>query len=68
MSIAEIVEAAEQLSPADFLALRNALDQLEEQLWERESTRVTAKHRKRELTDAAIDRLVLKRRYRNRGA
>ena len=66
--VAEIIKAVEHLSLAEFLALRTALDEMEERLWDRESTRVTAKQHKRKLTDAAIDRLVLKRRYRGRRA
>jgi hypothetical protein len=65
-TVAEIIEAAQGLNPADFLKLRTALDRVEEKLWDRELGRVTAKHRKRKLTDAKIDDLVLKRRYRGR--
>jgi hypothetical protein len=65
-TVVEIVRAAERLGTEDFLRLRNALDQVEERLWDRELRRVTAKHRKSKLTDAQIDELVLKRRYRGR--
>ena len=65
-TVAEIIKAVERLAPEDFLKLRTALDRVEERLWNRELTRVTAKNRKRNLTDAKIDELVLKRRYRAR--
>jgi hypothetical protein len=65
-TVAAIVKAAEGLGPEDFVKLRTALDRVEERLWDRELGQVTAKHRKEKLTDATIDRLVLKRRYRDR--
>jgi hypothetical protein len=65
-TVVEIIRAAERLGPDDFLKLRNALDRVEERLWDQELGRVTAKHRKRRLTDAKIDELVLKRRYKGR--
>jgi len=65
-TVAEIMKAVERLDPEDFLKLRSALDRVEETLWDRELGRVTAKHRKGKLTDAKIDELVLKRRYRGR--
>ena len=65
-TIAEIIKAAERLDTEEFLKLRTALDRVEEGLWNRELDRVTARHRKGNLTDAQIDELVLKRRYRSR--
>jgi hypothetical protein len=65
-TVAEIVKAVEQLDPDDFLKLRTELDRVEEGLWQRELARATARHRKGKLTDAKIDQLVLKRRYRAR--
>ncbi len=65
-TVAEIIEAVERLDAEDFLKLRTALDRVEERLWDRELGRVTAKHRKEKLTDAKIDELVLRRRYRGR--
>ncbi len=65
-SVAEIMKGVERLDPEDFLKLRSALDRAEERLWDRELGRVTAKHRREKLTDAKIDELVLKRRYRGR--
>ena len=57
---------AEGLDPEEFLKLRTALDHVEEQLWDQELDRVSAKHRNAKLTDAKIDELVLKRRYKGR--
>ncbi|MBI3407937.1 MAG: hypothetical protein HY040_06220 [Planctomycetes bacterium] len=65
-TVAEIIKAAERLGAQDFLKLRTALDRVEEKIWDQELGRVTAKHRKAKLTDAKIDELVLKRRYRAR--
>jgi hypothetical protein len=65
-TIAEIIKAVERLGPEQFLKLRTALDRVEERLWNRELGRVTAKHRKGNLSDAKIDELVLKRRYQGR--
>jgi hypothetical protein len=65
-TIAEILKAVERLGPEDFLKLRTALERVEERLWDQELGRVTAKHRKAKLTDAKIDELVLKRRYKGR--
>ena len=67
-TVAEIVKAAEGLDPEEFLKLRTALDHVEEQLWDQELDRVSAKHRNAKLTDAKIDELVLKRRYKGRRA
>ncbi len=65
-TVAEIIKAVERLDTEEFLKLRTALDRVEERLWDRELGRVTAKHHKGNLTDAKIDQLVLKRRYRGR--
>jgi hypothetical protein len=65
-TIAEIIRAAENLDTEEFLKLRTALDGVEERLWDQELGRVTTKHRKEKLTDAKIDELVLRRRYRDR--
>ena len=64
--IAEIIKAAERLDPNDFLKLRTSLDRVEEPLWDRELGRAGVRHRKAKLTDAKIDKLVLKRRYKGR--
>ena len=65
-TVAEIIKAAEGLDTEEFLRLRTELDRVEERVWNRELGRVTAGHRKRKLTDAAIDDMVVGRRYRGR--
>jgi hypothetical protein len=65
-TVAEIIKAAEGLDADEFLRLRTGLDRVEERLWDQELGKVTAKRRKQKLTDAKIDELVLKRRYRGR--
>jgi hypothetical protein len=62
--VEEIIKAVEWLGAEDFLKLRTELDRVEARLWDRDLSRVTAKHRKGKLTDAKIDELVLQRRYR----
>jgi len=65
-TIAEIVRAAERLDTDDFLKLRTSLDRIEERLRDRELGRAGVRHCKAKLTDAKIDELVLKRRYKGR--
>ena len=65
-TIAEIIKAAERLDPDEFLKLRTSLDRVEERLWAQELGRAGIRHRKGKLTDAKIDELVLKRRYKGR--
>ena len=65
-TIAEIIKAAERLDPDEFLKLRTSLDRVEERLWAQELGRAGIMHRKVKLTDAKIDELVLKRRYKGR--
>jgi hypothetical protein len=65
-TLSEIIKAAERLDVDEFLQLRTALDRLEERHWNEELDRATARHRKKKLTDAKIDELVLRRRYRGR--
>jgi len=67
-SITEIIKAAKALDAEQFLKLRNALDRLEERLWDQELDRATGKYRKEKLTDARIDELVSKRRLRGRSS
>jgi hypothetical protein len=64
--IAEIIKAAERLDPNDFLKLRTSLDRVEERLWNRELGRAGVRHRRAKLTDAKLEELVLKRRYKGR--
>jgi hypothetical protein len=65
-NLAAIIRAAQGLEADDFLKLRSALDRVEERLWNRELGRVSAGQRRAKLSDAKIDEMVLKRRYRNR--
>ena len=65
-TITEIIRAAERLDPDEFLKLRTSLDRIEERLWDQELGRAGVRHRKAKLTDAKIDELVLKRRYRGK--
>ena len=65
-TIAEIIKAAERLDPDELPKLRTSLDRVEERLWDLELGRAGVRHRKAKLTDAKIDELVLKRRYRGR--
>jgi hypothetical protein len=66
MTVSEIVKAVERLGPEEFIEVRTSLDRVEEKLWARELSRVSIKHGKSKLTDAKIDSLVMKRRYRDR--
>jgi len=65
-TISEIIKAVERLDPDDFLKLRTSLDRVEERLWDQELGRAGVRRRKAKLTDAKIDELVLKRRYKGR--
>jgi hypothetical protein len=62
-TVAEIIKAAEALDSEDLVKLRTAIDRIGVELWDRELGRVSAKHLARNLTDAEIDELVLRRRY-----
>ncbi len=62
----DIVAAAERLDARDFVRLRQKLDQLEKKRWQTELSRATKEFRAAKLTDAKIDKLVLKRRYEGR--
>ncbi len=65
-TVTEIIKAAQRLNADQFLKLRTALDRIEEQIWEQELEQVSIKHRTEGLSDANIDELVLRRRYRGR--
>ena len=65
-TVAEIVAAARQLKPAQFLALRERLDRLEHRIWEAELKYTTEQFRKAGITDQDIDRAVTRRRRENR--
>jgi hypothetical protein len=63
-TVAEIVAAAAQLDQDQFLTLRQELDRLERELWDKELGRVTEELERASVTDEDIDRLVLERRRR----
>jgi hypothetical protein len=65
-SVKEIVSAIEQLSPNEFEKLQARMDRIAERIWEKEHRAATARFRKSGLTDADIDRIILRRRYRGR--
>ncbi len=61
-TIDEIVAAAAQLGPAEFLELRRHLDALDERLWQSERAAGTAELRQAIVSDDGLDQLVLRRR------
>jgi len=65
-SVNEILTAAASLDAEQFVVLREELDRLEEQLWQRESTQATAELRDAKITDEEIDRFVMRRRREGR--
>lgn len=65
-TLEEIVASAEQLPLKQFLELRKKLDRLEEKLWNAESRAAAAELEATGLTDAEIDRRVLRRRRESR--
>ena len=65
-SIDEIVAAAEQLKPDQFLSLRKKLDKIESRLWDRELSRGAARMKKVGVTDLKIDRIIARRRREGR--
>lgn len=68
-TVKDIVAAAAQLDSAEFLLLRQELDRLEQGLWEAEHAATSEEMRQANVTDDAIDSLVLRRRPKpQRGA
>jgi hypothetical protein len=65
-TVDDIVAAAQQLSAAQFLRLRQKLDRLEKKVWAIELTRTTAELEKANITDEDIDRMVMRRRRESR--
>jgi hypothetical protein len=65
-NVREILSAIEKLPPDDFLKLQARMDRISEQLWQKEHQRLSRKFRRAGLSDADIDRFVLRRRYRGR--
>jgi hypothetical protein len=62
-TVDEIVIAASRLGPAEFLQLRQKLDDMEKQLWDAERAKAAAEMQQANVTDKTIDRLVMRRRY-----
>lgn len=65
-SLNEIVSAVKKLPPHEFLKLRRKMERMEIKLWGAEQDRVAAELQRRKITDAAIDRLVARRRREGR--
>jgi hypothetical protein len=65
-TVDEIAAAAERLSSAELLRLRQRLERIEKKLWKTELERTTATFRKSGLTDGDIDRMVTRRRRESR--
>lgn len=65
-TVPEIVDAAANLDPDQFVLLREELDRLEKRIWEAELARTSAEMDQANLTDEEIDRLVMKRRREGR--
>jgi hypothetical protein len=65
-TVQEIVTAASQLGPDDFVLLREELDRLEERLWKAELKRTTQELQQAGITDEMIDEMVVSRRRESR--
>jgi hypothetical protein len=65
-TVQEIVTAAAQLGPEEFVHLREELDRLEEHLWDAELERTSAEMQQAGLSDDEIDQLVMRRRRESR--
>jgi hypothetical protein len=65
-SVREILSAIEKLSPDQFVKLRARMDQIAEQMWQKEHRRLSRRFREEGLTDDDVDQMILRRRYRSR--
>jgi len=65
-TVDQIVIAASQLDPRQFLALRRKLDRLERRIWATELASATAKMAKNRITDREIDKMLMRRRHEGR--
>ncbi len=65
-TIHEIVSAAGQLPPDEFILLRGELDRLEERLWNTELTEASERMERAGVTDDDIDAMVARRRREGR--
>jgi len=61
-TVDEIVIAAAQLGPKQFLTLRRKLDRLERKIWATELKSATAKMARNQIGDKEIDDMVMRRR------
>jgi hypothetical protein len=66
VTVDEIVAAAKELGPDQFLQLRRRLDRLEQRLWKAESVRAGQELEAAGVTDEDIDRLIMRRRREGR--
>ena len=64
--IEEILTAVRRLSHHEFVALRQAIDAMDDVEWQAELARSTADWEAKGLTDEDIDRAVERRRYESR--
>jgi hypothetical protein len=62
-TVEEIIAAAGNLKPDQFVKLRRRLDRLEQRLWEKELASATAELVKAGMNDRQIDQMVLRRRH-----
>ena len=65
-TVDEIVMAAERLTAAQFVRLREKLDRLEKKLWAHELAQTDKKMKKAGITDDQIDQMVTRRRRESR--
>ncbi len=65
-TVHEIVSAAGQLPPDEFVLLRAELDRLEECLWNTELTEASERMDRTGVTDGDIDAMVARRRREGR--
>ncbi|MEX0818922.1 MAG: hypothetical protein WD070_04995 [Pirellulaceae bacterium] len=65
-TVDEIIAAAERLTPAQFVRLRQRLDRLEKKLWDNELSHMDGKMKQVALTDEDIDQMVTRRRRESR--
>ena len=65
-TITELAAAASQLRPAEFLKLRDKLEEIEEQQWRASLARITKRTRAKGITDEQIDEIVMRHRHEGR--
>lgn len=65
-SVREILTAIEKLSPDEFVKLQARMERIAERIWQKEHQRLSRKFRREGLSDADVDRFILRRRYRGR--